>query len=212
MYRGWAVYARSTMIPADASAIDAGIAHVRDKVQPALAQLDGFVGLSMMVDRESGVCIATSAWRDSAAMHASKSQVQTVRNQAADILGGSPVIEEWEIAVMHRDHSTHDTACVRSAWLQTDLSRIDDAIETYRTIALPQIEELHGFCSASFMVDRATGRAVSSACFEDRATLDASRAATDQIRAAGTKHAHATVVEVREFDLVVAQLRVAEMA
>jgi quinol monooxygenase YgiN len=205
------VYARSTTIPADTSALDAGIAYVRDEVQPALAELDGFVGLSMMVDRMSGICIATSAWQDAAGMHASKSQTQVVRARAAELLGGSPVVEEWEIAVMHRDHPTHDGACVRSAWLQTDLGRIDDAIEVYRDIALPRIEMLDGFCSASFMVDRNTGRAVSSACFDSRAAMDAMREQADAIRSAGTKQAGASVRDVREFDLALARLRVPEL-
>jgi len=206
------VYARSTMIPANTSAIDTGIAQVRDEVQPALAQLDGFVGLSMMVDRESGMCIATSAWRDAASMHASKSQVQIVRNRAAEILGGSPVVEEWEIAVMHRDHATHEGACVRSAWLRADLNRMDEAIDTFRMVALPRIEALDGFCSASFMVDRNTGRAVSSSCFTSRAAMEASREMAAQIRTDGTRQANAEVLDVREFDLVLAHLRVPEMA
>jgi quinol monooxygenase YgiN len=206
------VYARSTTIPADPSAIDAGIRHIRDEVQPALEGLDGFVGLSMMADRASGMTIATSAWRDAAAMHASKTQAQMVRDRAGQILGGSPVVEEWEIAVMHRDHSTHAGACVRSAWLQTDMNRIDAAIDMFRMVALPQIEALDGFCSASFMVDRATGRAVSSACYESRAALDASRDMADRIRTAGTMEAQARVMDVLEFDLELAHLRVPEMA
>ena len=209
---GWAVYARSTTIQADQSSIDAGAAHVRDEVLPALKQLDGFIGLSMMVDRESGRCIATSAWQNEDAMRASADQVQPVRNRAAEILGGSPEVEEWEIAVMHRDHPTHEGACVRSAWLQTDPGGVDGLIDTYKMGALPQIEGLDGFCSASFMVNRATGRAVSSACFESRAAMDASREQANRIRSAGTQQANATVLEVREFELAVAHLRVPEMA
>ena len=178
------MYARSTTIQADQSSIDAGAAHVRDEVLPALKQLDGFIGLSMMVDRESGRCIATSAWQNEDAMRASADQVQPVRNRAAEILGGSPEVEEWEIAVMHRDHPTHEGACVRSAWLQTDPGGVDGLIDTYKMGALPQIEGLDGFCSASFMVNRASGRAVSSTCFESRAAMEASReqAEPDQVR------------------------------
>ena len=206
------MYARSTTIQANQSSIDAGLAHVRDVVLPALRQLDGFIGLSMMVDRESGRCIATSAWQNEDTLRASADQVQPVRNRAAEILGGNPEVEEWEIAVMHRDHPTHEGACVRAAWLQTDPARVDDLVDTYKMAALPQIEGLDGFCSASFMINRTTGRAVSSACFESRAAMQASREKSNQIRSAGTQQANATVLEVREFELAVAHLRVPEMA
>jgi quinol monooxygenase YgiN len=212
MVWGWTVYARSTTIQAQPASIDAGVAHVRDEVLPALKELDGFIGLSMMVNRDTGRCIATSAWQDQQAMRMSENQVQRVRNRAAEILGGTPEVEEWEIALMHRDQPTHEGACVRSAWLQVDPAGMDNLVETYRTAALPQIEQLDGFCSASFMVDRARGRAVSSACFDSRATLDASREKMQQIRTAGTQRANATVLEVDEFDLAVAHLRVPEMA
>jgi heme-degrading monooxygenase HmoA len=206
------MHARSTTILANQSSMDAGIANVRDEVLPALMQLDGFVGLSMMVDRQSGRCIATSAWQSEDAMRASAEQVMTVRNQAADVLGGSPEVSEWEIAVMHRDQPTHEGACVRSAWLSTDQGRLDELIETFRMVALPKIEGLDGFCSASFMVNRAEGRAVSSSCFDSMAAMVAGREQAGRIRAAGTQHAKATVVEVVEFELMLAHLRVPEMA
>jgi heme-degrading monooxygenase HmoA len=205
------VYARSTTIQANKSSIDAGVAHVRDEVLPALQQLDGFVGLSMMVDRESGRCIATTAWQNQDAMRASEGQVKQSRNRAAEILGGSPKVEEWEIAVMHRDHQTRNGAGVRSGWLQTDPGRIDELVEVFRTIALPRIEQLEGFCSASMMVDRATGRAVSSMSFDSKQAMDANREQANQIRSAGTKQANATVLEVREFELALAHLSVPEM-
>jgi len=208
---GWTVYARSTTIQAQPASIDAGIAHVRDEVLPALQQLDGFVGLSMMVDRESGRCIATSAWQTEDAMRASADRVEPVRNRAAEILGGSASVEEWEIAVMHRDHPTHEGACVRATWIQVDPAGLDGAIEAYRTNALPKIEALNGFCSASLMVNRETGRSVSAASYDSRATMEASREQANQIRTATTQQASATVLEVAEFELAVAHLRVPEL-
>lgn len=206
------MYARSTTIQAQPASVAAGIAHVQDQVLPALKQLDGFIGLSMMVDRDSGLCIATSAWQSEDAMRASADEVEPVRARAAEILGGSPEVAEWEIAVMHRDHAAHTDACVRSAWLRINTADFDNLVEIYRAQALPRLEEMDGFCSASFMVNRGAGRAVSSACFESRQAMDASRDAMNQLRSAGTRQANAAVLDVREFDLAVAHLRVPEMA
>ena len=62
------MYARTTTIQADLAKIDAGIAHVRDQVLPTVTAMDGCVGMSLLVDRESGRCIATTAWESDAAM------------------------------------------------------------------------------------------------------------------------------------------------
>ncbi len=56
------VYARSTTVLAKRESIDAGIAHIRDVALPALQRMDGFIGLSLLVDRDSGRCVATSSW------------------------------------------------------------------------------------------------------------------------------------------------------
>lgn len=55
------VYARSTTFQAEPASIDAGVAYMRDTVLPALEEL-GAAGMSLMVDRRLGRCIATSAW------------------------------------------------------------------------------------------------------------------------------------------------------
>ena len=65
------MYARSTTIQANPSSIDDGIAHVRDVVMPAVLGNEGCVGLSLMADRQSGRCIATTAWQTKEALQAS---------------------------------------------------------------------------------------------------------------------------------------------
>ena len=206
------MYARTTAVQASgSSSIDAGIAHIRELTLPAMMQVEGCIGLSMIVDRESRQCIVTSSWQSREAMRASTKQIEPLRSRAVDILGGKPEIKEWEIALMHREHATHDGACVRAGWLRTTPRNLDTLVDTYRTFALPQIEQFEGFCSASLLVDRDTGIAVTSACFESRSAMDATREQAAQLREQGTRQADTEVLKVGEFDLAVAHLRVPEL-
>ncbi|OLT11570.1 hypothetical protein BJF78_26610 [Pseudonocardia sp. CNS-139] len=192
--------------------IDAGIAHIRDEVMPALHDMDGCVGLSMLVDRESGRCIVTTAWRDEAAMRGSEQAVRSIRDRAADLLGGRPSVDQWEIAVLHRDHTSRPGACVRSTWVRMDPTQAERGVDAFRMGALPTMQEAEGFCSASLLVDRTNGRAVSSVTFDSRDAMDRSRMDAAELRERVTASAGIDVVEVAEFDLALAHLRVPEMA
>jgi hypothetical protein len=204
------VYARSTTIEAHRSSIDAGIAQVRDAVMPALQQIDGYVGMSLLVDRESGRCIATSAWETQEAMHASAERVRPVRDQAAQAFGGSPTVDEWEIAVLHRDRRSGPGACVRATWLKVRPDQFDRAIGFYRESVLPAIEELEGFCSASLMLDRASWRAVSSSTFDSLEAMERNGDQARSLRTARLRDLGADQLDVGEFELALAHLRVPE--
>lgn len=206
------MYARSTTINAAPASVDAGIAQVRDEVMPMLLDLDGCIGLSMIVDRGSGRCIATSAWQSEEAMRASDEALRPVRERIAESMGGSgPQVQEWEIAVLHRDHRSSAGACVRATWVKIDPATMDRAIDVYKLASLPRLEDLAGFCSASLLVDRASGHAVSSVTYDSQEAMDSNREAAASMRASTSKDAGAEVVDVREFELALAHLRVPEM-
>lgn len=206
------MYARSTTIQAQASSIEGGIAHIRDEVRPALEGIEGCIGLSLLVDRQSGRCIATSAWQSEEAMRASEAQVRNVRDRAAEIFGGGAQVDEWEIAVLHRDHRSREGACVRATWFEVAPAQLDRAVDVYKMASLPALEELDGFCSASLMVDRASGRAVSSVTFDSLQAMERNREQAGRVRATGIQEAGATMLDVCEFELALAHLRVPEMA
>jgi hypothetical protein len=88
----------------------------------------------------------------------------------------------------------------------------DRLLEDYKSSVLPAIEALEGFCSASLLIDRSTGRAVSSATFDSREAMDRNRDKAAEIRSERTREMGADVVDVGEFELAVAHLRVPEMA
>jgi hypothetical protein len=206
------VYARSTSIQAQASNIDAGIAYVRDEVMPALQDMDGYVGLSLLVDRESGRCIATSAWETEDALRTSTEQAAPLRDRATEIFGGEVTVEPWEIGVLHRDHRSIEGACVRATWLKMPQDQIERAIEFYKTSVLPSLEDLEGFCSSSLMINRSSGRGVSSTTFDSRDAMDRNREHARELRNTRTRELGADIVDVGEFELAIAHLRVPEMA
>jgi heme-degrading monooxygenase HmoA len=206
------MYARSTTIQAQTSSIDDGIAHVRDTVMPVLEGLDGFIGMSLLVDRQSGRCIATSAWQTEEAMRASAEAVRSVRDRAAEILGGAAEVEEWEIAVLHRDHRSREGASVRATWVKVNPDQMDRGIDFYKTTILPALEGLDGFCSASLLVDRTSGRGVSTASFDSVEAMERDRDQLDRLRATGSQDVAAEVLDECEFELALAHLRVPEMA
>ncbi|MGI5221084.1 antibiotic biosynthesis monooxygenase [Nocardia sp. CA-290969] len=206
------MFARSTTIQAQPSAVDAGIAHMRDTVLPALQKIPGCIGMSLMVDRATGRSIATSAWESEDAMLDSRERVGPLRDRALATFGGSAQIEQWEIAGLHRAHHAGEGACVRATWVKTDPSRIDTAVDIYKLSTLPAMEELDGFCSASLMINRRAGRAVSCTSYDSAEAMRASREQSASLRVDAARQTGVEALDVREFELALAHLRVPELA
>ncbi|MFE3193865.1 hypothetical protein ACFXHA_33025 [Nocardia sp. NPDC059240] len=206
------MFARSSTIQARLSSIDAGIEYMRDQVMSDLADLPGWIGLSLLVDRYSGRCIVTTAWESEQALHDSANQVVPIRDRAAALFGSTGAqVEEWEIAVLHRDHPATEGACARVTWARTTPDRLDAAISGFRDGALPRMEDLDGFCSASLLIDRATGRCASCGSFDSGEAMARNRDQATDIRNAATGQAGVEVTEVSEFELALAHLRVPEL-
>ncbi|OBF97023.1 hypothetical protein A5790_00365 [Mycobacterium sp. 852002-51152_SCH6134967] len=205
------MYARSTTIHARPSSIDDGIAFIRSEVMPALEAVDGFVGLSLLVDRESGHCIATSAWDSEDALRASTERAAPLRDRAAEALGGEATVDQWQIGVMHRDHRSADGACVRATWLRVPREHVARSIAFFKTEVLPALEELHGFYSASYLINPDSGRAVASATFDSHEAMVENRDQARELRNTRTRELGADIVDVGEFDLALAHLRIPEM-
>jgi heme-degrading monooxygenase HmoA len=204
------MHARSTTIKGDPGTIEAGVAHVRDQVMPAVTEMPGCLGMSLVVDRETGRGIATTSWETEEAMAASRGSVAGLRARATEIFGGAePLVEEWEVAVMHRDHPTHAGACCRITWTHTpDVNR---TVDYWRRELLPQFERMEGFCSASMLIDRAGSRTCGTLTFDSRAALEATRAQAAGIRETAARDVGVQFLDVAEFDLALAHLRLPEM-
>jgi hypothetical protein len=200
------VFARSTTVQVRPRSLDAAVARVRDDVMPALPASEGCLGLSMLVNRRSGRCIVTTAWQTEKAMTAGE-RLQSLVNRAT---AGSamPEVEDWEIGVLHRDHTSGPGAWVRVSWVHVEPEQVDRLADLYRMVLLPKIVEFAGFCSASVLLDRPSGHAVSSVTFDSYQEMRTTRTLAVGVR----EHVEGEVLEVDELQLALAHLRVPEPA
>ena len=89
--------------------------------------------------------------------------------------------------------------------------QFDRAIAFYRESVLPAVEELEGFCSASLLLDRASWRAVASSTFDSAEAMQRNGDRARSLRTARLRDLGADQLDVGEFELVIAQLRVPEL-
>lgn len=200
------MHARSTTFHGRPANVDAGIAFIENEVAPMLDKIEGCRGISFLVDRESGQCIATSSWESATAMLNSDEQLRPMRERGREILGGSMQADVWEIGAMHRtDHGQ----CCRVSWIEGDL---DALTETFRVALLPQLDEVPGFCSASLLLNRRAGLACVTTAWESADAMEASSTAANEMRTRAASDAGGAILDVQEFELAYAHLHVPELA
>jgi hypothetical protein len=177
-----------------------------------MQDLDGFVGLSLLVDRQSGRCIATSSWETIAAMRASAEKVAAIRDHVALMFDGSASVEEWHIALLQRRRRSPEGAFVRATWLKVVPDQLDRSLDFFRMAVLPEMERLEGFTSASLMIDHPAGRrAVSCSTFDSQDAMARNSDAASELRSRRARDLGAEIVDVAEFELAIAHLRVPEL-
>jgi quinol monooxygenase YgiN len=205
------VHARSTTVTGQPGMMETGIAHVQDVVMPQVRAMEGCIGLSLLADRTSGRCIVTTAWRDEEAMRATADAVMKMRSDAAALMGGEATVEEWEVAYLHRDHRAADGACARVTWSESDPAAIERVLDAFKMGIMPRVEQLEGFCSASLLIDRATGRACVTATYDSEQAMAVTRDAAMGLRADLAQDTGTRITEVAEFSLAIAHLDVPEL-
>jgi hypothetical protein len=172
--------------------------------------MDGFIGPSVLAERLTGRCIVTSAWTDPQSLRASDARIRPMREEMARRFGGPVEVQDWDVVVLHRVHRTAPGACARVTWARAVHEPMDRFVPAYRSNLMPRLEELHGFCSLSLLVDPHSGRSVGVESFENRETLEHTRGDARALREEFSSAMGAQVTEVAEMDLVLAHLRVPE--
>ena len=93
---------------------------------PTVTGMDGCMGMSMLVNRETGRGIATTSWMSEDEMRARRGQVSAFRSPGRRDHGRlRPTVDEWEIAVMHREHEAREGSWCRVTWLRCPPAEVE---------------------------------------------------------------------------------------
>ena len=77
-----------------------GIRVAREQILPAARLQDGFVGIYLLYDRESGRSLAVTLWKTEADMRASEEAALRARTESAEAAGEIVVgVQRYEVAL-----------------------------------------------------------------------------------------------------------------
>lgn len=217
------MYARCITSVAQPDRIDDGIALANDVLMAVIADIEGCMGMSLLVDRSSGRCIATTSWESEDAMRASN--VLPIRQRFLETLDADgpeneweiAILQEWEIAILHRYQESPAGAHARVTWARPPAGRLDAAVAAFKVHVLPLLEDQDGFCSASMLVSRETGMLGETGMlcwtvsFDSRATVEGYREFAARQQALLTERIGIEYIDVMECELAVHHLRVPEL-
>jgi heme-degrading monooxygenase HmoA len=77
-----------------------GIRMARERILPVARLLDGFLGIHILFDRESGRSLTITLWRDEESMQLSEDAARRVKEESARVSGDEVTsVERYEVAL-----------------------------------------------------------------------------------------------------------------
>lgn len=177
------MYVRITTVTG-ASDVEQGVAFIREEVEPELTQQAGFRGISVSGDRSAGLAVVLSLWDTRADLDASESAADKARAGALRVLGGSQSVERYEQLLWETiGEGPHPGAQLVIRGLQVDAGRIDEHLEFFREVVLPEIKSAPGALGVRLLADRDTGQCRVGTVWTDQEARDGFMAGTAERQA-----------------------------
>jgi len=203
------VLGRAVVAQGNPAKVDGVVGFVRERVQPLVDSLPGSHGLSMFVNRETGMIVVNTAWADEASLTASDAELSGVRQEAITLLEAPEVeIHIMEPAVLFQNAPDQPGFWARATEIQDAPERMEAAIANFRDVAMPAIRAgFAGVNTIALLVNRRTGYAVANITYTSREAMEATREAARRLRADNLRDQGSEVLAVRELEVAIVGIR-----
>jgi heme-degrading monooxygenase HmoA len=201
------MHARVLRIKGSPDKVDEGAESFKARAVPAVKELDGYAGIRLFVNRESGDGMIVSFWRDEQTLRASDEALRGVRSESSAQFGTeTPKSEHYEAAVQHRPKPTEKGNWVRVTTFSGDPAKLEEGIRHFESEVVPAVERLPGFRAAVLLVDRDAGGAVAATVWNSKEELESSAEGATSIRATAAQVMGAKSPNVEIYEVEFAEL------
>jgi len=202
------VLAHAVIAQGDPADVDELVDFVKEQVQPRVDALPGSYGLSLEVNRDTGMIVVGTAWEDESALAGSEKPLAVLRHEALGVLAAKDSrIEILEPAVLLQK-APEDPGCwSRSTETRSPPELVQENITLFSSEVLPAIRQIPGTRTVALLVDRSNGHALSRVVYASKEALIASRERAARLREESVERLGAEVVDVVELEVVIAGIR-----
>ncbi len=94
------MFARVSTYQGPPDQIHEGIRYAQENIVPRVQEVEGFEGVYLLVDRQSGKSLSITLWESEEAMRASEEEANQLRSETAEA-GGQEVagVDRYEVAI-----------------------------------------------------------------------------------------------------------------
>jgi heme-degrading monooxygenase HmoA len=201
------MHIRATYVRSPADQVEQLTSNFNEKVIPAAKGAKGYVGATLVYNREQGIAMGATIWESARAMAESEEIGTSTRIQAASETRASIVnVERGEVVAMERAAAPKIPGFVRMVRTHTDPEKLDQLIGFVRDKAVPKIREQKGFRSVWSVADRTTGVVNTVTVWDSAADRETSKAALAGIRDEASRLA-GSPIKVDDYEQLAVELR-----
>jgi hypothetical protein len=153
------MYARISYFKGTAAQIDAATALIRDRIEPSLRTLAGFLGSATVVDHATGEGHSATYWSTGADMASAEGMSVAARMEAAERTGLHVTdVDRFEVLLQDRVAPSAVGTFGRTTELRGSPDRIDATVAFMREKGIGLLRPRQGYRALMVMANRATGR------------------------------------------------------
>lgn len=203
------MFLRVTGFKSDPDKLEQSITYIRDEVLPAMAQVPGCLGGTVIVNREKSQGAASTLWESLEAMNKAEQAGMQSREGASKRTGAEIIdVDRFEITLFEIPSEPKEPpGYSRLIMAYGDPASADAANEMLRE-QLPVVKQQKGFRAFAAGINRATGRAFTMSSWDSPEDREASNAALEPFRERIRQSANLYGLQVDLVETVVTQIAI----
>jgi heme-degrading monooxygenase HmoA len=178
-----ATHARVVRLKAEPAKTDQTIRQWTSEIYPLLKKQEGFRGVALVGNRQTGDALSVTYWESEEAMRNARGRVRPQAEKILSQTGGKIVDDdECEIAVQERIQPPKAGVFVRVTTVEADPAKVADGIAYFKEKVVPVIRAQAGARTALLLINRKSGRTFAASGYNTEQDLRKSEPAITALR------------------------------